>query len=73
MTEKGPTAPTPKPVRKPATQANMKEPSQKNLPKQNLEGYPSIGTKNSGSTNSACRSTQRPSPSLSAKPTKSIA
>ena len=35
MAEKGPSAPTPKPVRKPATQAKAKEPSQKNLPKQN--------------------------------------
>ena len=35
MAEKGPPAPTPKPVRKPATQTKVKEPSQKNLPKQN--------------------------------------
>ena len=35
MAEKGPPAPTPKPVRKPVTQAKVKEPSQKNLPKQN--------------------------------------
>ena len=35
MAEKGPPAPTPKPVRKPATQVKVKEPSQKNLPKQN--------------------------------------
>ena len=36
MAEKGPPAPTPKPVGKPATQAKAKEPSQKNVPKQNL-------------------------------------
>ena len=35
MAEKGPPAPTPRPVRKLATQAKAKEPSQKNLPKQN--------------------------------------
>ena len=35
MAEKGPPAPTPKPVRKPVTQAKAKDPSQKNLPKQN--------------------------------------
>ena len=35
MAEKGPPAPTSKPVRKSATQAKLKEPSQKNLPKQN--------------------------------------
>ena len=36
MAEKGPPAPTPKPVRgKPATQVKIKEPSQKNPPKQN--------------------------------------
>ena len=35
MAEKGPPASTPKPVRKPATQAKAKEPSQKNLPKEN--------------------------------------
>ena len=36
MTEKGPPAPTPKPVRvKPATQIKTKEPPQKNPPKQN--------------------------------------
>ena len=35
MTEKGPPAPTPKPVRKPASQAKLNEPSQKNIPKQN--------------------------------------
>ena len=35
MAEKGPPAPTPKPGRKPATQAKAKEPSQNNLPKQN--------------------------------------
>ena len=34
MAEKGPPAPTCKPVRKPATQAKAKEPSHKNLPKQ---------------------------------------
>ena len=34
MVEKGPSAPTPKPVRKPTTQAKAEEPSQKNLPKQ---------------------------------------
>ena len=35
MAEKGPPAPTPKPVRaKPATQVKVKEPSQKNPPKQ---------------------------------------
>ena len=35
MVEKGPPVPTPKPVRKPPTQAKAKEPSQKNLSKQN--------------------------------------
>ena len=35
MAEKGPPVPTPKPVRKPGTQAKVKEPSQKNLAKQN--------------------------------------
>ena len=36
MAEKGPPAPTPKPVRtKPATQVKAKAPSQKNPPKQN--------------------------------------
>ena len=35
MAEKGPPAPTPKPVRKPPTQAKAKEPSQKTLSKQN--------------------------------------
>ena len=35
MAEKGPPAPTPRPVKKPTTQAKVKEPSQKNLPKQN--------------------------------------
>ena len=35
MAEKGPPEPTPKPVRKPTTQAKAKEPSQKNLAKQN--------------------------------------
>ena len=36
MAEKGPPAPTPKPVRgKPATQTKTKEPSQKNPPNQN--------------------------------------
>ena len=34
MAEKGPPAPTPKPIRKPATQVKVKEPSQKNPPKQ---------------------------------------
>ena len=58
MAEKGPPACTPKPVRKPATQAKVKEPSQKKLTKTKpLEGCPSIGTKNSGSTSGACRST----------------
>ena len=36
MTEKGLPAPTPKPVRKPATQVKVKEPSQKKPSKQNL-------------------------------------
>ena len=35
MAEKGPPAPTPKPVRKPATQAKVEEPSQKTIPKPN--------------------------------------
>ena len=55
MAERGPPAPTPRPVRKPATQVKAKEPSQKNPPKQNpLKGCPSIGTKSSNSTCSAC-------------------
>ena len=35
MAERGPPAPTPRPVRKPASQVKAKEPSQKNPPKQN--------------------------------------
>ena len=35
MTERGRPAPTPRPVRKPATQVKAREPSQKNPPKQN--------------------------------------
>ena len=57
MAEKRPPAPTPKPVRMPATQAKVKEPSQKKLNKTKpLEGCPSIGTKNSSSTSSAYKS-----------------
>ena len=35
MAEKGPLSPTVKPIRKPATQVKVKEPSQKNPSKQN--------------------------------------
>ena len=55
MAEKGPPAPTPKPVRKPATQVKVKEPSQKKT--KPLKGYPSMGTKKSSNTSAAYRST----------------
>ena len=55
MVEKGPPATTPKPIRKPATQVKVKEPSQKKA--KPLKGFPSIGTKKSSNTSSAYRST----------------
>ena len=73
MAERGPPAPTPKPVRKPATQVKVKEPSKNASKTKPLKGCPSIGTKSGNTTGSACRPAWRSSPSLSTKSTKPVA
>ena len=75
MAEKGPPAPTPKPVRvKPATQTKTKEPPQKKPTKtKSFKDYPSIGTKSGNRTFNTYRSARRSSPSLSTISTKPTA
>ena len=58
MAERGPPAPTPKPVRKSATQVKVKEPSQKNPPKQDpSKAAPPLEPRVVVVTSSAYRST----------------
>ena len=74
MAEKGPPTPIPKPVRKPPTQAKAKEPSQKNLSKQNpSKAAPPLEPRIVEVPVVLVDQLVRPSPSLSTKPTKSIA